>query len=72
MNAGYEILIFIDDMYFLIDSSLKKYLLLKMMNSNMYNRGHPKVNDSLRKFPYFSLDKIRLYSLAFVQQALLF
>jgi hypothetical protein len=21
-----------------------------------YNRGHPKVNDSLRKFPYFSLD----------------
>jgi hypothetical protein len=21
-----------------------------------YNRGHPKVNDSLRKFSYFSLD----------------
>jgi hypothetical protein len=61
---------------FTIESStptlLKKYLLLKMMNSNMYNRGHPKVNDSLRKFPYFSLDKINLYSLAFVQQALLF
>jgi hypothetical protein len=37
-----------------------------------YNRGHPKVNDNLRKFPYFSLDSIRLYSLAFVQQALLF
>jgi hypothetical protein len=23
-----------------------------------YNRGHPKVNDSLRKFPYFSLDSL--------------
>jgi hypothetical protein len=29
----------------------------------MYNRGHPKVNDSLRKFPYFS---VRLNQAVFI------
>jgi hypothetical protein len=38
--------------------TLYRRLLLKIVPTVkwMYNRGHPKVNDSLRKFPYFSLD----------------
>jgi hypothetical protein len=30
--------------------------ILRLYFEMIYNRGHPKVNDSLRKFPYFSLD----------------